>query len=145
MTFTTLLHQILIHTDKTFKTETYFWELLLNQITHPNSKCLSSCLCLSVESSVNESLRLSSLSMNIRVVQEDFCLRLDARHSINLRKDDFVALYPQSTHLDPEIYDQPQVTKPTVKLQHILHSCLWTYWLKCPIYVFYSSSNLTVL
>lgn len=61
-----------------------------------------------LESSVNESLRLSSVSMNIRVVQEDFCLRLDAQQSINLRKDDIIALYPQSTHLDPEIYEQPQ-------------------------------------
>lgn len=61
-----------------------------------------------LESSVNESLRLSSVSMNIRVVQEDFCLRLDAQNSISLRKDDIIALYPQSTHLDPEIYEQPQ-------------------------------------
>lgn len=64
---------------------------------------------LCAESSVNESLRLSSVSMNIRVVQEDFCLRLDAQNSISLRKDDIIALYPQSTHLDPEIYEQPQV------------------------------------
>lgn len=73
------------------------------------------CLFLCTESSVNESLRLSSVSMNIRVVQEDFCLRLDAQNSISLRKDDIIALYPQSTHLDPEIYEQPQVmhTVPT--------------------------------
>ncbi len=70
----------------------------------------SDCLFLSTESSINESLRLSSVSMNIRVVQEDFCLRLDAQHSVNMRKDDIVALYPQTTHLDSEIYDQPQVT-----------------------------------
>ncbi|XP_052387454.1 cytochrome P450 7B1-like isoform X1 [Carassius gibelio] len=63
---------------------------------------------VNLESSINESLRLSSVSMNIRVVQEDFCLRLGDQHSINLRKDDIVALYPESTHLDPEIYDQPQ-------------------------------------
>uniref|UniRef100_A0A673LZF2 25-hydroxycholesterol 7-alpha-hydroxylase-like n=1 Tax=Sinocyclocheilus rhinocerous TaxID=307959 RepID=A0A673LZF2_9TELE len=68
----------------------------------------SDCVFLSAESSINESFRLSSVSMNIRIVQEDFCLCLDAQHSINLRKDDIVALYPQSTHLDPEIYDQPQ-------------------------------------
>ncbi|XP_077077973.1 cytochrome P450 7B1 isoform X1 [Siphateles boraxobius] len=61
-----------------------------------------------LESSVNESLRLSSVSMNIRVVQEDFCLRLDSQNSISLRKDDIIALYPQSTHLDPEIYERPQ-------------------------------------
>lgn len=61
-----------------------------------------------LESSVNESLRLYSVSMNIRVVQEDFCLRLDGQRSINLRKDDIIALYPQSTHLDPEIYKEPK-------------------------------------
>lgn len=75
----------------------------------------SNRIFLCAESSVNESLRLSSVSMNIRVVQEDFSLRLDAQNSISLRKDDIIALYPQSTHLDPEIYEQPQVmhTVPT--------------------------------
>ncbi|KAI5092941.1 25-hydroxycholesterol 7-alpha-hydroxylase, partial [Silurus meridionalis] len=61
-----------------------------------------------LESAINESLRLSSVSMNIRVVQEDFCLRLNPHCSVCLRKGDIVALYPQSTHLDPEIYPNPQ-------------------------------------
>ncbi|XP_047446370.1 cytochrome P450 7B1 [Mugil cephalus] len=61
-----------------------------------------------LESAVNESLRLSSASMNIRVVQEDFSLRLDAARSIAVRKGDIIALYPQSMHLDPEIYEDPQ-------------------------------------
>lgn len=63
-----------------------------------------------VESAINESLRLSSISMNIRVVQEDFCLRLDPHCSVCVRKGDIVTLYPQSTHLDPDIYPNPQVT-----------------------------------
>uniref|UniRef100_A0A8D0D2P3 Cytochrome P450, family 7, subfamily B, polypeptide 1 n=1 Tax=Sander lucioperca TaxID=283035 RepID=A0A8D0D2P3_SANLU len=63
-----------------------------------------------LESAINESLRLSSASMNIRVAQEDFSLRLDAERSLGVRKGDFIALYPQSMHMDPDIYDQPQVT-----------------------------------
>lgn len=63
-----------------------------------------------VESAINESLRLSSVSMNIRVVQEDFCLRLNPHCSVCVRKGDIVTLYPQSTHLDPEIYPDPEVS-----------------------------------
>ncbi|KAM4551294.1 cytochrome P450 7B1 [Odontesthes bonariensis] len=61
-----------------------------------------------LESSISESLRLSSASTNIRVAQEDFALRLDAARSVAVRKGDIIALYPQSMHLDPEIYEQPQ-------------------------------------
>ncbi|XP_017260555.1 cytochrome P450 7B1 [Kryptolebias marmoratus] len=61
-----------------------------------------------LESSISESLRLSSASMNIRVAQEDFSLRLDAERSVAVRNGDIIALYPQSVHLDPEIYEDPQ-------------------------------------
>lgn len=47
--------------------------------------------------------------MNIRVAQEDFSLRLDAEHSVGVRKGDIIALYPQIMHLDPEIYEDPEV------------------------------------
>ncbi|PWA23287.1 hypothetical protein CCH79_00020893 [Gambusia affinis] len=63
----------------------------------------------SSESAINESLRLSSASMNIRVAQEDFSLRLDSDRSVGVRKGDVIALYPQSLHLDPEVYEDPQV------------------------------------
>ncbi|XP_060899584.1 cytochrome P450 7B1 isoform X1 [Labrus mixtus] len=63
---------------------------------------------LFLESAINESLRLSSASMNIRVVQEDFSLRLNAERSVAVRKGDIIALYPQSMHMDPEIYEEPQ-------------------------------------
>ncbi|XP_042285478.1 cytochrome P450 7B1 isoform X1 [Thunnus maccoyii] len=59
-------------------------------------------------STINESLRLSSVSMNIRVAQEDFSLRLDDKRSVAIRKGDIITLYPQSMHLDPEIYEEPQ-------------------------------------
>ncbi|KAM4727831.1 cytochrome P450 7B1 isoform 2-T2 [Anableps anableps] len=61
-----------------------------------------------LESAINESLRLSSASMNIRVAQEDFSLRLDTDRSVGIRKGDVITLYPQSLHLDPEIYEDPQ-------------------------------------
>ncbi|XP_049930418.1 cytochrome P450 7B1 isoform X1 [Epinephelus moara] len=61
-----------------------------------------------LESAINESLRLSSASMNIRVAQEDFSLKLDGERSVAVRKGDFIALYPQSMHMDPEIYEEPQ-------------------------------------
>lgn len=64
---------------------------------------------MSTESAINESLRLSSASMNIRVVQEDFSLQLDSERSAKVRKGDIIVLYPQSLHLDPEIYEDPQV------------------------------------
>ncbi|KAL0966024.1 hypothetical protein UPYG_G00289670 [Umbra pygmaea] len=61
-----------------------------------------------LESSINESLRLSSASMNIRVAQEDFSLRLEGESSIKVRKGDIISLYPQSMHMDPEIYENPE-------------------------------------
>ncbi|KAK5889670.1 hypothetical protein CesoFtcFv8_015653 [Champsocephalus esox] len=61
-----------------------------------------------LESSISEGLRLSSASTNIRVSQEDFSLRLDAEHSVSVRKGDVIALYPQSMHMDPDIYQDPQ-------------------------------------
>lgn len=47
--------------------------------------------------------------MNIRVVQEDFSLRLAGERSEAVRKGDVIALYPQSMHMDPEIYQDPEV------------------------------------
>nr|XP_046263244.1 cytochrome P450 7B1 [Scatophagus argus] len=61
-----------------------------------------------LESAINESLRLSSASMNIRVAEEDFCLRLNGERSAAVRKGDIIVLYPQSLHMDPAIYEEPQ-------------------------------------
>ncbi|TTH23514.1 Nucleolar GTP-binding protein 1 [Bagarius yarrelli] len=80
-------------------------ESILNQDT-PTREQLEKLIHL--ESAINESLRLSSVSMNIRVVQKDFCLHLNPQYSVCVRKGDIVALYPQSTHLDPDIYPNPQ-------------------------------------
>lgn len=68
---------------------------------------------MSTESSINESLRLSSASMNIRVAQEDFSLRLDSERSASVREGDIIVLYPQTMHMDPEIYEEPQVRPAT--------------------------------
>lgn len=73
------------------------------------TRCDGLRCCLFSESAINESLRLSSASMNIRVAQEDFSLHLRNERSVNVRKDDIIVLYPQSLHMDPEVYKDPQV------------------------------------
>lgn len=50
------------------------------------------------------------MSMNVRVAQEDFVLRLDSQPPWSVRKGDIIAMFPQSVHLDPEIYEDPKVT-----------------------------------
>ncbi|XP_063779864.1 cytochrome P450 7B1 [Pseudophryne corroboree] len=62
-------------------------------------------------SAVNESLRLCSASMNIRVVQVDFLLELEDDQAVSLRKGDFVALYPPALHKDPEVFENPEEYK----------------------------------
>uniref|UniRef100_UPI00398EB04E cytochrome P450 7B1 n=1 Tax=Pristiophorus japonicus TaxID=55135 RepID=UPI00398EB04E len=62
-------------------------------------------------SAINESLRLCSSSMNIRIAQEDFSLTFKDEQRIKLRKGDMVALYPQILHMDPEVYEDPEVYK----------------------------------
>ncbi|XP_051015876.1 cytochrome P450 7A1 [Acomys russatus] len=63
-----------------------------------------------LDSIIKEALRLSSASLNIRTAKEDFTLHLEYG-SYDIRKDDLIALYPQLTHLDPEIYPDPLTFK----------------------------------
>ncbi|XP_069477216.1 cytochrome P450 7B1 isoform X2 [Ambystoma mexicanum] len=62
-------------------------------------------------SAIHESFRMCTASMNIRVVQEDFVLKLEGEQRAALRKGDFVALFPQTLHNDPEVYSDPEVYK----------------------------------
>ncbi|XP_067836276.1 cytochrome P450 7B1 isoform X2 [Heptranchias perlo] len=62
-------------------------------------------------SAVNESLRLCSSSLIIRVAQEDFTIKLEEEEGIKLRKGDFVVFHPMTMHMDPEIYEDPEVYK----------------------------------
>ncbi|KAI4887786.1 hypothetical protein NFI96_028308 [Prochilodus magdalenae] len=60
-----------------------------------------------LESIVKEALRLSSASIMIRVANNDFLLTLDSGKTAAIRKGDYIALYPQLIHLDPDIYPDP--------------------------------------
>ncbi|KAM3929278.1 cytochrome P450 7A1 [Leptodactylus fuscus] len=60
-----------------------------------------------LDSIIKESMRLSSASLNVRVAKENFTLKLEEKGSYTIRKDDIVALYPQTVHLDPEVYEDP--------------------------------------
>ncbi|XP_044150478.1 cytochrome P450 7A1-like [Bufo gargarizans] len=64
-----------------------------------------------LDSIIKESMRLSSASMNIRVAKENFTLQLEEKGVYGIRKDDIVALYPQTVHWDPEVYEDPMVFK----------------------------------
>ncbi|XP_064909733.1 cytochrome P450 7B1 [Columba livia] len=64
-----------------------------------------------LESALNESLRMCSSSMNIRISQEDFVLKLEGNQEVCLRKGDWIALYPQILHMDPEVYEDPKEYK----------------------------------
>lgn len=61
------------------------------------------------ESIIEEALRLSSASMMIRVANDNFTLTLDSDETVSIRKGDFIALYPQLIHLDPDVYPDPTV------------------------------------
>ncbi|XP_061094782.1 cytochrome P450 7A1 [Conger conger] len=56
---------------------------------------------------IEEALRLSSASIMIRVVNHDFTLALDSGLTRDIRKGDYIAMYPQMIHMDPEIYENP--------------------------------------
>ncbi|XP_048451949.1 cytochrome P450 7A1 [Rhincodon typus] len=56
---------------------------------------------------INESLRLSSASIMLRVATEDFVLTLDGGTKLAVRKGDQIGLYPQQLHFNPEIYEDP--------------------------------------
>ncbi len=82
--------------------------------------CLFVCLfvCLFSESIIEEALRLSSASIMIRVASDDFTLTLDSGQTADVRKGDYIALYPQLIHLDPEIYPNPTVCFQTYYVNH---------------------------
>ncbi|KAG9274041.1 cytochrome P450 7A1 [Astyanax mexicanus] len=60
-----------------------------------------------LESIISEALRLSSASIMIRVANDDFSLTLDSGKPQAIRKGDYIALYPQLIHMDPDIYSNP--------------------------------------
>ncbi|KAL7876198.1 hypothetical protein AOLI_G00111610 [Acnodon oligacanthus] len=60
-----------------------------------------------LESIIKEALRLSSASIMIRVANNDFTLTLNSGKTAAIRKGDYIALYPQLIHMDPDIYPHP--------------------------------------
>ncbi|KAI5126788.1 Cytochrome P450 7B1 [Manis pentadactyla] len=60
-----------------------------------------------LESTVLEVLRLCSFSSVLRFVKEDMILHLETR-DYRLRKGDFIAILPPTSHYDPEIFEAPE-------------------------------------
>ncbi|XP_020857777.1 cytochrome P450 7B1 [Phascolarctos cinereus] len=63
-----------------------------------------------LESSINETLRMASVSSNVRFNEEDITLNL-GNGEVNLRKGDLTIIYPPFLHYDPEIFEQPEEFK----------------------------------
>jgi cytochrome P450 len=59
-------------------------------------------------SSVCEALRLSSNNLSMRLVKRDCQITLAGDRTISLRAGDRVALCPQVTHRDPEVFEAPE-------------------------------------
>lgn len=53
---------------------------------------------------------MCSSSMNVRKIKENFILKLEENCEVCLRKGDLIAIFPPVLHMDPEIYEDPQVT-----------------------------------
>ncbi|XP_059837882.1 cytochrome P450 7B1 isoform X2 [Hypanus sabinus] len=62
-------------------------------------------------SAIDEAFRLGSSSMNIRFVKEDVNINFKEEKEIKLRKGDLTAIYPQILHMDPEVFEDPEVYK----------------------------------
>lgn len=52
---------------------------------------------------------MCSSSMNIRKIKENFILQFEENHEVSLRKGDLFAIFPPILHMDPEVYEEPQV------------------------------------
>ncbi|KAM9102197.1 cytochrome P450 7B1 [Sarcophilus harrisii] len=63
-----------------------------------------------LESIINESFRMTSISSNVRYSEEDITLNL-GNEDVNLRKGDIIIIYPPFLHYDPEIFEQPEKFK----------------------------------
>ncbi|XP_007442858.1 5-beta-cholestane-3-alpha,7-alpha-diol 12-alpha-hydroxylase-like [Python bivittatus] len=65
-----------------------------------------------LDSTVEETLRMATAPMLIRLVMEDMDIKLSNGRSYMLRKGDKIGLFPYlSAHMDPEIHHEPHVFK----------------------------------
>ncbi|ELR24819.1 cytochrome p450 superfamily protein [Acanthamoeba castellanii str. Neff] len=62
-----------------------------------------------LESAINEALRLSSASIIVREVMNDFTLKMQNGDQFHVKHGQKVAMYPYIIHNNPEVYDKPHV------------------------------------
>eukprot|EP00002_Diphylleia_rotans_P022968 TRINITY_DN4511_c0_g2_i2.p1 TRINITY_DN4511_c0_g2~~TRINITY_DN4511_c0_g2_i2.p1 ORF type:complete len:511 (+),score=116.32 TRINITY_DN4511_c0_g2_i2:46-1578(+) len=64
-----------------------------------------------IDACINESLRLTSYSMTLRRALEEYELKSKDKTFL-VRKGDMVVIYPNLTHMDPEIFPEPEKFNP---------------------------------
>uniref|UniRef100_UPI00358F2663 cytochrome P450 7A1-like n=1 Tax=Myxine glutinosa TaxID=7769 RepID=UPI00358F2663 len=63
---------------------------------------------VNLSSAVKETLRLVSSAMHVRVVKQNFNLDLGSGQTYAIRHGDMLAMVPEMTYMDPEIYANPE-------------------------------------
>ena len=58
---------------------------------------------------MKETLRLVSSAMHVRVAKQNFNLDLGSGQTYSIRRGDMLAMVPELTYMDPEIYTKPEV------------------------------------
>ena len=62
---------------------------------------------VTLDSAINEALRMTSGSLTIREALEDVTLTLHDGRSLRIRQGERVGIYPYLMHHDPALYDEP--------------------------------------
>uniref|UniRef100_A0A8C4QPW9 Uncharacterized protein n=1 Tax=Eptatretus burgeri TaxID=7764 RepID=A0A8C4QPW9_EPTBU len=63
---------------------------------------------VNLSSAVKETMRLVSSAMHVRVAKQNFNLDLGSGRTYSIRRGDMLAMVPELTYMDPEIYAKPE-------------------------------------
>ena len=70
------------------------------------------------DSFLKETIRMTSGVFMVRIVMEDTSFTMPNGQTYRCRKGDGVAMYPPTIHMDPEIFEEPQVCIAFLMIKH---------------------------
>ena len=101
------------------------------------------CVCVA-DSFVQEAIRMASGVFVVRKVIEDTPFTMPDGKTFVVRQGDRVAMYPPATNMDPDVFENPEVSKQLVVgliSTKTLHSTLWFLFL----FIFMTMSTVYLL